>query len=230
MEYTFTISEDELDSSDSETARTYYLSIETNSLEANYSNNDKLITVYPDYMLSLTSSYGGSVSGSGTYANDSYASISAIPSPGYQFEGWYEDGVLIAGLPQKCELAVNRNRTLEARFTKTDIEISEVSISGELKTGKNIVFTVTTTGGTIPYSWSYYVSYNGESVHSKTDSTDNTFMFKPGKEGNYDFVIEATDSSGNIATYEKTLKIKPLYHITMDKTLNLSKKYPMVQK
>lgn len=224
--YIFNIDESYLDSSVSEEPRLFYLIIDSDFEEKDYGNNSKIVYLYPDYSLNITAGIGGSISGSGVYANDSYAPISAIPSPGYQFEGWYENGVLIAGLPQKCELAVNRNRTLEARFTKTDIEISEVSISGELKTGKNIVFTVTTTGGTMPYSWSYYVSYNGESIHSKTDSTDNTFMFKPGKEGNYDFVIEATDSSGNIATYEKTLKIKPLYHITMDKTLNLSKKIP----
>lgn len=222
----FMIDDSDLDSNISEEPALYYLSLETDSEEAEYSNNSASISIYPDYTVTVYSGVGGSVSGSGTYANDSYASISAIPSPGYQFEGWYEDGVLIAGLPQKCELAVNRNRTLEARFTKTDIELSDVSISGELKTGKNIVFTVTTNGGTMPYSWSYYVSYNGEPVYSKTDSTENTFMFKPGKEGNYNFVIEVTDSSGNSATYEKALKIKPLYHITMDKSLNLSKKIP----
>lgn len=175
--------EQKRNSSYSETARTYYLSVETDSLETNYSNNDKLITVYPDYMLSVTSNYGGNVLGSGTYANNSYASISAIPSSGYQFEGWYEDGVLIAGLPQNCELAVNRNRTLEARFKKTNLEISKVSITGELKTGKNIEFTATANGGTMPYSWSYYVSYNGKSVSSELDSTDNTFKYKPEKEG-----------------------------------------------
>ena len=222
----FMIDDSDLDSNISEEPALYYLSLETDSEEAEYSNNSASISIYPDYTVTVYSGVGGSVSGSGTYANDSYASISAIPSPGYQFEGWYEDGVLIAGLPQKCELAVNRNRTLEARFTKTDIELSDVSISGELKTGKNIVFTVTTNGGTMPYSWSYYVSYNGEPVYSKTDSIENTFMFKPGKEGNYNFVIEVTDSSGNSATYEKALKIKPLYHITMDKSLNLSKKIP----
>ncbi len=223
VEYDFTISEDDLNSEES---GIYYLSILSDSTESDYGNNDEVITIFPDYSVTLMGEVGGSVSGSGVYANDSYASISAIPSPGYQFEGWYEDGVLIAGLPQKCELAVNRNRTLEARFTKTDIEISDVSTSGELKTGKNIVFTVTTTGGTMPYSWSYYVSYNGEPVYSKTDSTENTFMFKPEKEGNYNFVIEVTDSSGNSATYKRALKIKPLYHITMDKSLNLSQKIP----
>lgn len=225
-ELIFAVENGLLDSIVSEDAQPFYLLIESEGQENEYSNNSMSFEMYPDYRVTVTAGIGGGVSGSGTYANDSYASISAIPSPGYQFEGWYEDGVLIAGLPQKCELAVNQSRTLEARFTKTDIEISDVSISGELKTGKNIAFTVTTTGGTMPYSWSYYVSYNGEPVYSKTDSTDNTFMFKPGKEGNYNFVIEVTDSSGNIAIYEKALKIKPLYHVTMDKTLNLSKKIP----
>ena len=222
----FVINDDELDSNISEEPVLYYLSLETDSEESEYSNNRDSVSIYPDYIVTVSSSTGGTVSGSGTYANDSYASINATPLSRYQFAGWYEDGVLIAGLPQNCELAVNRNRTLEARFEKTDLEISKVSISGELKTGKNIEFTVTTNGGTMPYSWSFYVSYNGKSVDSELDSTDNTFKYKPEKEGNYTFIFKVKDSSGNTATYEKTIRIKSLYKITVDKPLDLSSKIP----
>ena len=222
----FMIDDSDLDSSISEEPVLYYLTLETDSEESEYSNNRESVSIYPDYIVTVSSGIGGAVSGSGIYANDTYASISAIPSLGYQFEGWYEDGVLISGLPQNCELAVNRNRTLEARFEKTDLEISKVSISGELKTGKNIEFTVTANGGTMPYIWSYYVSHNGKSVSSKLDSTDNTFKYKPEKEGNYTFVFKVKDSSGNTATYEKTIRIKSLYKITVDKSLDLSEKIP----
>lgn len=222
----FMIDDSDLDSNISEEPALYYLYLETDSEESEYSNNRDSISIYPDYTVIVCSGIGGTVSGSGTYANDSYALINATPLSGYKFVGWYEDGVLIAGLPQNCELAVNRNRTLEARFEKTDLEISKVSISGKLKTGKNIEFTVTTNGGTKPYSWSYYVSYNGKSVSSKLDSADNIFKYKPEKEGNYTFVFKVKDSSGNIATYEKTIRIKSLYKITVDKPLDLSEKIP----
>lgn len=225
-EITFVIGSDLLDSSVSEDVYPFYLLIESECQENEYSNNSMSFEMYPDYLVSVTAGIGGSVSGSGIYANDSYALISAIPSSGYQFEGWYEDGVLIAGLPQNCELAVNRNRALEARFEKTNLEISKVSISGELKTGKNIEFTVTTNGGTMPYSWSYYVSHNGKSVSSELDSTDNTFKLNPEKEGNYTFTVNVKDASGNTATYEKIIRIKSLYKITVDKPLDLSEKIP----
>lgn len=225
-EITFVIDSSLLDSNISEDAQPFYLIIESECQENEYSNNSMSFKMYPDYLVSVTAGIGGSVSGSGIYANDSYALISADPSPGYQFEGWYEDGTIIVGLPQNCELAVNQNRTLEARFIKTNLEISKVSITGELKTGKNIQFTVIATGGTMPYSWSYYVSHNGKSVSSELDSTDNTFKYKPEKEGNYTFVFKVKDSSGNIATYEKTIRIKSLYKITVDKQLNLSPKIP----
>lgn len=224
--YIFNIDESQLDSNVSEEQRLFYLIIESDFEEMDYGNNSEIVYLYPDYSLNITAGTGGSAFGSGIYANDSYASISATPSPGYQFEGWYENGVLIAGLPQNCELAVNRNRTLEARFEKTDLEISRVLISGELKTGKNIEFTVTTNGGTMPYSWSFYVSYNGKSVDSELDSTDNTFKYKPEKEGNYTFTIKVKDASGNTATYEKIVRIKSLYKITVDKPLDLSEKIP----
>lgn len=225
-ELIFAIENGLLDSSVSENAQPFYLLIESESQENEYSNNSMSFEMYPDYSVEVTAGIGGSVSGSGIYANDSYASISAIPSPGYQFEGWYEDGTLIVGLSQNCELAVNRNLILEARFEKSNLEISKVSISGELKTGKNIQFTAIATGGTMPYSWSYYVSHNGKSVSSELDSTDNTFKYKPEKEGNYNFVIEVKDSSENTATYEKTIRIKSLYKITVDKPLDLSSKLP----
>ena len=225
-ELVFAIKSSLLDSSVSEDAHPFYLLIESESQENEYSNNSMSFEMYPDYWVSVTAGIGGSVFGAGIYANDSYASISAIPSPGYQFEGWYEDGVLIAGLPQNCELAVNRNRTLEARFVKTDLEISKVSIAGELRTGKNIEITVDTNGGTMPYSWSFYVSYNGKSVASELNSTDNTFKLNPEKEGNYTFTVDVKDASGNTATYEKIIRIKSLYKITVDKPLDLSEKIP----
>ena len=225
-ELVFAIESSLLDSSVSEDAHPFYLLIESESQENEYSNNSMSFEMYPDYWVSVTAGIGGSVFGAGIYANDSYASISAIPSPGYQFEGWYEDGVLIAGLPQNCELAVNRNRTLEARFVKTDLEISKVSIAGELRTGKNIEITVDTNGGTMPYSWSFYVSYNGKSVASELNSTDNTFKLNPEKEGNYTFTVDVKDASGNTATYEKIIRIKSLYKITVDKPLDLSEKIP----
>lgn len=222
----FIIDDKFLDSNTSEEPVLYYLSLETDSEESEYSNNKDSISIYPDYIVTVSSGIGGIVSGSGAYANDSYASINATPLSGYQFAGWYEDGVLIAGLPQNCELAVNRNRTLEAKFKKTNLEISNVSLSGELKSGKSIEFTVTANGGTMPYSWSYYVSHNGKSVSSKLDSSDNTFKYMPEKEGNYTFIFKVKDSSGNIATYEKTIRIKSLYKITVDKPLDLSSKIP----
>ena len=225
-ELVFTIDNSLLDSSVSEDPQLFCLLLESEVQENEYSNNSMSFEMYPDYSVSVTAGTGGFVSGSGIYANDSYASISATPSSGYQFEGWYENDVLIAGLPQNCELAVNRNRTLEAKFVKTDLEISKVSISCELKTGKNIEFTVETNGGTMPYSWSFHVSYNGKSIASELESTDNTFKYKPEKEGNYTFTFKVKDASGNTVTYEKTIRIKSLYKITVDKPLDLSEKIP----
>ncbi len=48
----------------------------------------------------------------------------------------------------------------------------------------------------------------------------------PEKEGNYTFDIIVRDDSGNTTTYEKTIRIKSLYKITVDKPLYLSEKIP----
>lgn len=44
-----------------------------------------------EYLISLSSSAGGQVSGGGTFLEDATCTLSATADPGYEFEGWYEN-------------------------------------------------------------------------------------------------------------------------------------------
>lgn len=220
-EIVFEIEESSLDSSVSEEARLYYIYAETDSFESNYGNNDNSIALYPDYTVTLNAESGGTVSGSGTYINDSKATIKATPEPGYLFEGWYENGELLVGVPAEIDLYTNSNRTLEARFTQLDLEIYAVSVDGIRKTGNTLKFDVQTVGKTQPCLWSFYIYENDIIRYSVEDSDTNSFTYRPRSEGDYRIVVSVSNEAGYKTTYEQDLKIRN-YSVRRDATISFA--------
>ena len=226
---TFELDENNLDATVSEDPRLFYLSLETEHEESDYSNNSATVTVYPDYPVSLTAATGGIVTGTGLYEHNSRASIAAIPEPGYLFEGWYEDGKLLAGLPQICDLAVNWGRTLEARFKSTDLAISGIEVTGILEARKSMTITAHVDGGAVPYKWSFYVYYNGTLHRSKLNSDMNVFTCAPSWGGEYTVSVVAEDETGYTVLEEMQITVAPglpFFTINRDKTLSLSGEIP----
>lgn len=224
-EIVFEIEESSLDSSVSEDARLYYIYAETDSYEASYGNNDNSIALYPDYTVTLNAESGGTVSGSGTYINDSKAAIKATPEPGYLFEGWYENGELLVGVPEEIELSVNSNRTLEARFVPSDLEIYAVSVDGIRRTGNTLKFDVQTDGETQPYLWSFYVYENDIVRYSVEDSVTNSFTYRPQYAGNYKVVVSVSNQTGYETIYEQDLEIEN-YSVRRDATISFADNIP----
>jgi MOSC domain-containing protein YiiM len=58
---------------------------------------------------------GGSVFGAGTYAHGTEASLSAVPSPGYDFVGWIENGQVVS-TEAAHSFPITSSRDLAARF------------------------------------------------------------------------------------------------------------------
>ena len=170
--------------------------------------------MYPDYTVTLNAESGGTVSGSGTYINDSKATIKATPEPGYLFEGWYENSELLVGVPEEIDLSVNSNRTLEARFVPSDLEIYAVSVDGIRRTGKTLKFDVQTDGETQPYLWSFYVYENDIVRYSVEDSVTNSFTYRPQYAGNYKVVVSVSYQTGYETIYEQDLLLKLVSIIT----------------
>lgn len=113
---TFDIDNSYLDITESLNARTFYISTQTSVLESDYSNNNQIVNVYPDYDITVTGDNGGTVSGSGTFAYESTATITAVADEGYKFFAWYENGNILYSTPETYEIKVNSNRTLKALF------------------------------------------------------------------------------------------------------------------
>ncbi|GAB4310239.1 MAG: hypothetical protein Kow0097_11710 [Candidatus Bipolaricaulota bacterium] len=60
----------------------------------------------------------GTVFGAGTYEEGGPVLLSALPDRGFEFTGWFEDGVELSTSPA-LELSADRDRTLVARFRPT---------------------------------------------------------------------------------------------------------------
>lgn len=114
--FTFDIDNSYLDATESLNSRTFYISTQSSVLESDYGNNSEIVNVYPDYEVNVTADIGGSVSGSGTFAYESTATITAVPDEGYKFYAWYENGYILYNTPATYEITVNSSRTLKALF------------------------------------------------------------------------------------------------------------------
>ena len=198
--YTFNITQRDLDGDISESLRTFYLSLETDTEESDYGNNSEIVQMYPDYSISLTAGTGGSVSGAGRYAYDSTATITATPQLGYMFDGWYEDGQKLHGLNATCELQVIASRTLEARFKPNNLNITNIEPYGVLGDEDNpMTFTAFTTGGIGTLTYHFYVYQNGSQIYTTSSSTDNFFTRTLSPSQTYSITVEVIDSTGYTA-------------------------------
>lgn len=61
---------------------------------------------------------GGTASGGGTFKDGVSITVSAAPSPNYEFSGWREDGTIVS-TNESYSFTVSKNRTLTAVFSST---------------------------------------------------------------------------------------------------------------
>ncbi len=76
------------------------------------------------HMVTVTATDGGAVLGGGAFPVNLPVALSAIPSAGYQFDGWYEHGEAVCGEAAYC-FAATADRTLEARFRPSSLRLSK---------------------------------------------------------------------------------------------------------
>ncbi len=205
--FSFSLDINEFDNTISEDARVYYFLLETSELESNGGNNSEFIYLYPDYNITLMAESGGSVSGGGTYIKGNNVSLVATPSSGYIFDGWYENGEKLYGISNEYEITVNSNRTLEARFSENDLQITGIEVFGSLAVGETISFTATATGGIQPWQWEFYIQSNNDFVYSDNAAIVNFFEWIPADSGTYTILAYVTDATGKKVSFTTQITI-----------------------
>lgn len=203
----YNIPQNILNPTGSEDPKLFYLLLLTNTEESDYGNNTKDVYIYSDCTITLSNSAGGTVTGSGLYANGSLATVVATPAPNYIFAGWYENGKLLDAIGEEYTFNVFENRSLEARFIPNDLAITDIEAFGDLQINNTITFTVKAVGGYTPYQWDYYIYKDNEICYSNKNSTMNFIEWLPISAGNYTIEVRITDKSGFSVLSTKQISI-----------------------
>jgi len=81
---------------------------------------------------------GGKVTGNRVYDHGEIVTLTATPDDGYEFYGWYEDGVIIKINNATLTFPAVANRTLEARFVKESGSAASVYIMATAGSGGTV--------------------------------------------------------------------------------------------
>lgn len=204
--YTYVVDSDILYPVGSGDSTLLYISLVTESEEADYANNTYEQHLYPDDLITVVSESGGSVQGAGLFLHRSNVNITATPNPGYIFAGWYENGKLLDAVGAEYSFSVFSNRTLEAKFIPNNLAITNVEIFGPLNINEEMTFTTWAEGGEQPYLWEFSV-YKDEEIYYHEECIANVFEWTPMETGVYKVIVRVTDSTGYSASYSKEFSI-----------------------
>lgn len=88
-------------------------------------------TAAQNWYINATSSGGGSVSGgNGEFRNGDKVTLTAKPDSGYEFDGWYSNGMKVSN-KEKYTFTANENISYTAVFNKIETDSSIEELHGE---------------------------------------------------------------------------------------------------
>ena len=153
------------------TSAAYSFEVTSNrNLEARFTTNQYVITATP--------TEGGSVSGGGTYAYGSNATLVASAKPSHNIDGWYEGNNKVSG-SASYTFTVSGPRTLTAKFVLKEYRVSvsagaggAVSGGGTYAYGTNANLTATPNTGYRFVRWS-----DGNSSPNRTITVTSDMSF-----------------------------------------------------
>ena len=150
---------------------------------------------------------GGTVTGGGTYAEGTTATLTATANSGYMFSGWYNGSTKVSS-NKSYTFTVTGNVTLTAKFGKLSMGYTvtatadpaaggTVTGGGTYSNGQSATVTATPNNGYLFSGWhngSTWVSYNKSYTFTVTGNVTLTAKF--GKKMNYTVTATANPTAG----------------------------------
>ena len=165
------------------------------------SNSDlySRFTTYDIYQVSISASEGGSVDASQlAYKAGSLATVTATPSIGYEFSGWYRGGTRVSS-SQTYSFTIQENTNLEARFIK------RITMEGKGTSEEPFIVTNRTQLSQIRYAMSAHYKLGNDITFESGLFTPIPGIFTGELDGNGKTIknmkIDKTYSSGSSTGY-----------------------------
>jgi uncharacterized repeat protein (TIGR02543 family) len=98
------------------------------TLEARFTEDEVPLPTY--FTITATATAGGTVTGGGSYGEDSTVTLTATANDGYHFTGWYEGETLVSS-DLEFAFTATVNRTLKARFAADEGEGDDGDDNGD---------------------------------------------------------------------------------------------------
>lgn len=169
------------------------------------------------YDIIAASSVGGSVSGAGRYTEGSTATLTATPSTGYSFGGWYENSTLYSSSPS-LKIIVDSSHTFAPKFEKKTfvVTVSQNDWSaGAVSGGGSLLYENTTTlKATVNYGYSFIGWYDGSTLLSTNQNYVYTVTKNVTITATYSVAHDASFTVSQSAAYAPcTLTITSTYNV-----------------
>jgi len=169
------------------------------------------------YDITVENGIGGSASGGGRYSEGSTATLTATPSTGYSFVGWYENGQLYSSDPT-LRITVDSPHTFTSTFQKKTFVVSvtqNYGSAGTVSGGGSILYEDTTTlNATVNKGYSFSGWYDGTTLLSTSPSYIYTVIKAVTITAAYSIIHDASFTADQSATYAPcTLTITSTYNV-----------------
>lgn len=81
------------------------------------------------WIINVSTGGGGTVSGEGEYKNGDRVTVTASPDDGFEFDGWYSNGIKVSG-SKKYSFTANENVSLSAVFNSVQEPTNSENLDG----------------------------------------------------------------------------------------------------
>ena len=137
------------------------------------------------------------VPGEGWYDTAASVTLTAPSVPTYSFVNWDVDGTSRGNGVNPITQTMNAPHTATAHYQKTSVDpliASITPLSTTIHTGQSVTFSSSVTGGSLPYSYQWYIN-----DHPFPGATAWNWTFTPSSSGVYFIYLRVTDTDNTTA-------------------------------